>query len=80
MTCFGSASSTDIDLKLWVSFLKVLLVDAPAPVLKPEEKVLIDLSNTPDLIKTIPSKAFCGQVRDQLTVFSFILLCFCSQY
>ncbi|XP_058252246.1 G2 and S phase-expressed protein 1 isoform X2 [Hemibagrus wyckioides] len=43
---------------------EVLLVDAPAPVLKPEEKVLIDLSNTPDLIKTIPSKAFCGQLID----------------
>ncbi|KAK3564711.1 hypothetical protein QTP86_024890 [Hemibagrus guttatus] len=43
---------------------EVLLVDAPAPVLKPEEKVLIDLSNTPDLIKTIPTKAFCGQLID----------------
>ncbi|KAF5892518.1 G2 and S phase-expressed protein 1-like [Clarias magur] len=44
--------------------LEVMLVDAPAPVLKPEEKVLIDLSNTPDLIKTIPSKAFSGQLID----------------
>ncbi|KAB5571473.1 hypothetical protein PHYPO_G00225330 [Pangasianodon hypophthalmus] len=43
---------------------EVLLVDAPAPVLKPEEKVLIDLSNTPDLIKTFPSKAFGGQLID----------------
>ncbi|XP_017330689.1 G2 and S phase-expressed protein 1 [Ictalurus punctatus] len=43
---------------------EVLLVDAPAPVLKPEEKVLIDLSNTPDLIKTIPSKGFGGQLID----------------
>lgn len=49
-----------------------MLVDAPAPVLKPEEKVLIDLSNTPDLIKTVPSRAFVGQVRDQIKVFRFI--------
>ncbi|XP_062856777.1 G2 and S phase-expressed protein 1 isoform X2 [Trichomycterus rosablanca] len=37
---------------------EVLLFDVPAPVLKQEEKVLIDLSNTPDLIKTVPVKAF----------------------
>ncbi|MCJ8734321.1 hypothetical protein PDJAM_G00233760 [Pangasius djambal] len=43
---------------------EVLLVDAPAPVLKSEEKVLIDLSNTPDLIKTFPSKVFGGQLID----------------
>ncbi|XP_060741866.1 G2 and S phase-expressed protein 1 isoform X2 [Tachysurus vachellii] len=44
---------------------KSMLVDAPAPVvMKPEEKVLIDLSNTPDLVKTIPSKAFGGQLID----------------
>ncbi|KAL7885588.1 hypothetical protein AOLI_G00058830 [Acnodon oligacanthus] len=43
---------------------EVLLVDAPAPVLKPEEKVLIDLSNTPDLIKTVPNKVFGGQLID----------------
>ncbi|XP_060783001.1 G2 and S phase-expressed protein 1 [Neoarius graeffei] len=43
---------------------EVLLVDAPAPTLKPEEKVLIDLSNTPDLIKPIPTKAFSGQLID----------------
>ncbi|KAM9470206.1 G2 and S phase-expressed protein 1 isoform 2-T2 [Clarias gariepinus] len=47
-----------------IEALEVMLVDAPAPVLKPEEKVLIDLSNTPDLIKTIPSKAFSGQLID----------------
>ncbi|KAL6480520.1 hypothetical protein MHYP_G00115530 [Metynnis hypsauchen] len=43
---------------------EVLLVDAPAPVLKPEEKVLIDLANTPDLIKTVPNKVFGGQLID----------------
>ncbi|XP_026869716.2 G2 and S phase-expressed protein 1 isoform X1 [Electrophorus electricus] len=43
---------------------EVLLVDVPAPVMKPEEKVLIDLSNTPDLMKTIPNKAFGGQLID----------------
>ncbi|XP_076877634.1 G2 and S phase-expressed protein 1 [Brachyhypopomus gauderio] len=43
---------------------EVMLVDAPPPVLKPEEKVLIDLSNTPDLIKTIPNKGFGGQLID----------------
>lgn len=47
-------------------------MDVPAPVLKPEEKVLINLSNTPDLMKIIPSKAFGGQVRGQLNDFSFI--------
>lgn len=50
-----------------------LLVDAPAPVLKPKEKVLIDLSNTPDLIKTVHSKAFGGQVRDQVKILVFLI-------
>ncbi|XP_047658617.1 G2 and S phase-expressed protein 1 isoform X2 [Tachysurus fulvidraco] len=44
--------------------LQSVLVDAPAPLMKPEEKVLIDLSNTPDLVKTIPVKAFGGQLID----------------
>ncbi|XP_035258001.1 G2 and S phase-expressed protein 1 [Anguilla anguilla] len=43
---------------------EVLLVDAPAPVLKPEERLLIDLSNTPDLIKTAPLKPTGGQLID----------------
>ncbi|KAJ8245437.1 hypothetical protein GJAV_G00270750 [Gymnothorax javanicus] len=43
---------------------EVLLVDAPAPVLKPEEKLLIDLSNTPDVIKTAPMKPTGGQLID----------------
>ncbi|XP_066505530.1 G2 and S phase-expressed protein 1 isoform X2 [Hoplias malabaricus] len=42
----------------------VILIDAPAPVIKPEEKILIDLSNTPDLIKTITNKPFSGQLID----------------
>ncbi|XP_023666789.2 G2 and S phase-expressed protein 1 [Paramormyrops kingsleyae] len=43
---------------------EVLLVDAPAPGLKMEERLLIDLSNTPDLIKTAPIKPPSGQLID----------------
>ncbi|XP_071401891.1 G2 and S phase-expressed protein 1 [Centroberyx affinis] len=32
--------------------IEVLLLDLPAPTLQPEEKLLIDLTNTPDLIRT----------------------------
>ncbi|XP_068459384.1 G2 and S phase-expressed protein 1 isoform X2 [Clinocottus analis] len=31
---------------------EVLLLDLPAPTLRPQEKLLIDLTNTPDLIRT----------------------------
>ncbi|KAJ0069911.1 hypothetical protein NL108_016137 [Boleophthalmus pectinirostris] len=31
---------------------EILLLDLPAPALQPQEKLLIDLSNTPDLIRT----------------------------
>ncbi|XP_056596109.1 G2 and S phase-expressed protein 1 isoform X2 [Triplophysa dalaica] len=41
-----------------------LLVDAPAPVLGPKEKLLIDLSNTPDLLKTSTTKPWGGQLID----------------
>ncbi|XP_048865497.1 G2 and S phase-expressed protein 1 isoform X2 [Brienomyrus brachyistius] len=43
---------------------EVLLVDAPAPGLKMEERLLIDLSNTPDLIKTAQIKPPSGQLID----------------
>ncbi|KAA0724407.1 G2 and S phase-expressed protein 1 [Triplophysa tibetana] len=43
---------------------EVLLVDAPAPVLGPKEKLLIDLSNTPDLLKTSTTKPWGGQLID----------------
>ncbi|RXN19634.1 hypothetical protein ROHU_007219 [Labeo rohita] len=43
---------------------EVLLVDAPAPALQPSEKLLIDLSNTPDLIKTSSGKPWAGQLID----------------
>ncbi|XP_051975930.1 G2 and S phase-expressed protein 1 [Xyrauchen texanus] len=43
---------------------EVLLVDAPAPALRPAEKSLIDLSNSPDLIKTSSTKPWGGQLID----------------
>uniref|UniRef100_A0A8C2EEG0 G-2 and S-phase expressed 1 n=1 Tax=Cyprinus carpio TaxID=7962 RepID=A0A8C2EEG0_CYPCA len=43
---------------------EVLLVDAPAPALQLTEKMLIDLSNTPDLIKTSSGKPWGGQLID----------------
>ncbi|XP_067292298.1 G2 and S phase-expressed protein 1 [Pseudorasbora parva] len=43
---------------------EVLLVDAPAPALQLKEKLLIDLSNTPDLIKTSSAKPWGGQLID----------------
>ncbi|KAL1247534.1 hypothetical protein QQF64_022910 [Cirrhinus molitorella] len=43
---------------------EVLLVDAPAPALQLSEKLLIDLSNTPDLIKTSSGKPWGGQLID----------------
>ncbi|XP_005163070.2 G2 and S phase-expressed protein 1 isoform X1 [Danio rerio] len=43
---------------------EVLLVDAPAPTRQLSEKLLIDLSNTPDLIKTSSGKPWAGQLID----------------
>ncbi|KAK6309240.1 hypothetical protein J4Q44_G00207030 [Coregonus suidteri] len=43
---------------------EVLLVDAPAPVLRPYEKLLIDLSNTPVLMRTATVKPSGGQLID----------------
>lgn len=43
---------------------EVLLVDAPAPAHQLKEKLLIDLSNTPDLIKTSSAKPWGGQLID----------------
>ncbi|XP_056107082.1 G2 and S phase-expressed protein 1 [Rhinichthys klamathensis goyatoka] len=43
---------------------EVLLVDAPAPAPQLSEKLLIDLSNTPDLIKTSSAKPWGGQLID----------------
>ncbi|XP_016425206.1 G2 and S phase-expressed protein 1 isoform X1 [Sinocyclocheilus rhinocerous] len=61
-------SSVDTQKHLQISEKKevkeVLLVDAPAPALQPSEKLLIDLSNTPDLIKTSSGKPWGGQLID----------------
>lgn len=43
---------------------EVLLVDAPAPAPQLSEKLLIDLSNTPGLIKTSSAKPWGGQLID----------------
>lgn len=43
---------------------EVLLVDAPPLVLRPQEKLLIDLSNTPDQIRTTSTKPSGGQLID----------------
>ncbi|XP_065148464.1 G2 and S phase-expressed protein 1 isoform X2 [Paramisgurnus dabryanus] len=43
---------------------EVMLVDVPAPVLRPKEKLLIDLSNTPDLLKSSQQKPWGGQLID----------------
>ncbi|XP_010863186.1 G2 and S phase-expressed protein 1 [Esox lucius] len=45
-------------------FNEVMLVDAPVPVLRPTEKLLIDLTNTPDLIRTVSVKSSGGQLID----------------
>nr|XP_057930875.1 G2 and S phase-expressed protein 1 isoform X2 [Doryrhamphus excisus] len=41
-----------IELETHKLIPEVLLLDLPAPTLQPHEKLLIDLSNTPDLIRT----------------------------
>ncbi|XP_051979270.1 G2 and S phase-expressed protein 1-like [Xyrauchen texanus] len=43
---------------------EVLLVDVPAPTQQPVEKSLIDLCNTPDLIKISSTKPWGGQLID----------------
>ncbi|XP_067091274.1 G2 and S phase-expressed protein 1 [Osmerus mordax] len=43
---------------------EVLLVDAPVPVLRLQEKLLIDLSNTPELSRTASTKPSGGQLID----------------
>ncbi|CAL8291770.1 unnamed protein product [Boreogadus saida] len=40
------------------------LVDVPAPVRRPDEKLLIDLSNTPDLVRNHSAKPCGGQLID----------------
>ncbi|KAJ8393378.1 hypothetical protein AAFF_G00061000 [Aldrovandia affinis] len=44
---------------------EVLLVDAPVPVLRVQERLLIDLSNTSDLMRAVPLKPTGGLVRHQ---------------
>ncbi|XP_041651724.1 G2 and S phase-expressed protein 1 isoform X2 [Cheilinus undulatus] len=43
---------------------EVLLLDLPAPVLQPPEKLLIDLTNTPDLIRTSNKACTTTQLID----------------
>ncbi|XP_036962290.1 G2 and S phase-expressed protein 1 isoform X2 [Acanthopagrus latus] len=43
---------------------EVLLLDLPAPTLQPQEKLLIDLTNTPDLIRTSNKTCTTNQLID----------------
>ncbi|KAM8751752.1 G2 and S phase-expressed protein 1 isoform 2-T3 [Acanthopagrus schlegelii] len=43
---------------------EVLLLDLPAPTLQPQEKLLIDLTNTPDLIRTNNKTCTTNQLID----------------
>ncbi|XP_072242575.1 G2 and S phase-expressed protein 1 [Leuresthes tenuis] len=43
---------------------EVLLLDLPAPTLQPQEKLLIDLTNTPDLIRTSNKSCTTTQLID----------------
>ncbi|XP_054476097.1 G2 and S phase-expressed protein 1 isoform X2 [Anoplopoma fimbria] len=43
---------------------EVLLLDLPAPTLQPQEKLLIDLTNTPDLIRTSGKTCTTSQLID----------------
>ncbi|XP_034392000.1 G2 and S phase-expressed protein 1 isoform X2 [Cyclopterus lumpus] len=43
---------------------EVLLLDLPAPTLRPQEKLLIDLTNTPDLIRTSGNTCTATQLID----------------
>ncbi|CAJ1055995.1 G2 and S phase-expressed protein 1 isoform X2 [Xyrichtys novacula] len=43
---------------------EVLLLDLPAPILQPQEKLLIDLTNTPDLIRTNTKTCSNSQLID----------------
>ncbi|XP_044048779.1 G2 and S phase-expressed protein 1 [Siniperca chuatsi] len=43
---------------------EVLLLDLPAPTLQPQEKLLIDLTNTPDLIRTSNKTCTTTQLID----------------
>ncbi|XP_074533208.1 G2 and S phase-expressed protein 1 [Halichoeres trimaculatus] len=43
---------------------EVLLLDLPAPILQPQEKLLIDLTNTPDLIRTSSKSSSNSQLID----------------
>ncbi|XP_026168262.1 G2 and S phase-expressed protein 1 [Mastacembelus armatus] len=43
---------------------EVLLMDLPAPALQPQEKLLIDLTNTPDLIRTSNKSCAATQLID----------------
>lgn len=43
---------------------EMLLLDLPAPVLQPQEKLLIDLSNTPELIRTNKTNPSANELID----------------
>ncbi|XP_047451488.1 G2 and S phase-expressed protein 1 [Mugil cephalus] len=43
---------------------EVLLLDLPAPTLQPQEKLLIDLTNTPDLVRTSSKTCTTTQLID----------------
>lgn len=43
---------------------EMLLLDLPAPVLQPQEKLLIDLSNTPELIRTNKTNPSASELID----------------
>lgn len=47
----------------WMNSVQVLLLDLPAPTLQPQEKLLIDLSNTPNLIRTSSKSCTGSQVN-----------------
>ncbi|XP_048112901.1 LOW QUALITY PROTEIN: G2 and S phase-expressed protein 1 [Alosa alosa] len=55
---------TQLDVTQGQKMTEVLLMDLPAPTLTPDEKLLIDLSNTPDLIRTTSIKATGHQLID----------------
>lgn len=59
---FSHSPITFIPLTRSLFSLQVLLFDLPAPTLQPQEKLLIDLTNTPDLIRTITKSCTATQV------------------
>uniref|UniRef100_A0A3Q4H8T7 G2 and S phase-expressed protein 1 N-terminal domain-containing protein n=1 Tax=Neolamprologus brichardi TaxID=32507 RepID=A0A3Q4H8T7_NEOBR len=64
LICWSCRATSEMIISHSVFFPQVLLLDLPPPTLPPQEKLLIDLTNTPDLIRTNNKTCSAAQLID----------------